>query len=105
MASPRAYPDSAYVFVSERRAPLRADAVRKIVGRPGREAGIEFPIHPRMLRHATSYKPANDGQDKRAIQHLSGTPQHSAYVIPSYIFRGDGQVIDLDAILAGLELG
>ena len=23
-----------------------------------------------MLRHATSYKPANDGQDKRAIQHF-----------------------------------
>jgi hypothetical protein len=54
---------------------------------------------------AADDKPANDGQEKRAIQHLSGTPQHSAYVIPSYIFRGDGQVIDLDAILAGLELG
>jgi hypothetical protein len=27
------------------------------------------------------------------------------HVIPSYTFRGDGQVIDLDAIVAGLELG
>jgi hypothetical protein len=26
-------------------------------------------------------------------------------VIPSYASRGDGQVIDLDAIVAGLELG
>jgi Phage integrase family len=67
-----AYPDSAYVFVSERKTPLCADAVRKIVGRPGREAGIEFPVHPHMLRHATGYKLANDGQDTRAIQHYLG---------------------------------
>jgi type 1 fimbriae regulatory protein FimE len=68
----RAYPDTAYVFVSERKAPLCADAVRKIVGRAGREAGIEFPVHPHMLRHATGYKLANDGQDTRAIQHYLG---------------------------------
>jgi type 1 fimbriae regulatory protein FimB/type 1 fimbriae regulatory protein FimE len=35
-------------------------------------AGIEFPIHPHMLRHATGYKLANDGQDTRAIQHYLG---------------------------------
>ena len=63
---------AAYVFVSERRAPLTPDAVRKIVGRAGREAGIEFPIHPHMLRHATGYKLANDGHDTRAIQQYLG---------------------------------
>jgi type 1 fimbriae regulatory protein FimE len=68
----RTYPATAYVFVSERKAPLCADAVRKIVGRAGREAGIEFPVHPHMLRHATGYKLANDGQDTRAIQHYLG---------------------------------
>jgi type 1 fimbriae regulatory protein FimE len=68
----RTYPDTAYVFVSERKAPLCADAVRKIVGRAGREAGIEFPVHPHMLRHATGYKLANDGRDTRAIQHYLG---------------------------------
>jgi len=69
----RDYPNTAaYVFVSERKAPFTADAVRKIVGRAGREAGIEFPIHPHMLRHATGYKLANDGQDTRAIQHYLG---------------------------------
>ena len=68
----RTYPDTAYVFMSERKAPLCADAVRKIVGRAGREAGIEFPVHPHMLRHATGYKLANDGQDTRAIQHYLG---------------------------------
>ena len=68
----RDYPETAYVFVSERKAPLTTDAIRKIVGRAGRNAGLEFPIHPHMLRHATGYKLANDGQDTRAIQHYLG---------------------------------
>jgi type 1 fimbriae regulatory protein FimB/type 1 fimbriae regulatory protein FimE len=68
----RDYPETAYVFVSERKAPLTADALRKIIGRAGREAGIEFPVHPHMLRHATGFKLANDGQDTRAIQHYLG---------------------------------
>jgi integrase len=44
---------AAYVFVSERKASLTSHTVRKIVARAGRQAGIEFPIHPHMLRHAT----------------------------------------------------
>lgn len=64
--------NSRYLFVSERKAPLTADTVRKIVARAGQHAGIEFPIHPHMLRHATGYKLANDGQDTRAIQHYLG---------------------------------
>src|SRR5271154_3974040 len=65
-------PDTAYVFVSERKAPLTADTVRKIVGRAGQQAGIEFSVHPHMLRHATGYKLANDGRDTRSIQHYLG---------------------------------
>jgi type 1 fimbriae regulatory protein FimE len=68
----REYPETPYVFVSERQAPLTPDAVRKIVARAGRHAGLEFSIHPHMLRHATGYKLANDGQDTRAIQHYLG---------------------------------
>jgi len=41
-------------------------------GCAGRHAGIEFPIHPHVLRHATGYKLANDRQDTRAIQHYLG---------------------------------
>jgi type 1 fimbriae regulatory protein FimE len=76
----RDYPDTPYVFVSERKAPLTTDAVRKIIGRAGREAGIAFPVHPHMLRHAAGYKLANDGRDTRAIQHYLGhrNIQHTA---------------------------
>jgi type 1 fimbriae regulatory protein FimE len=38
----------------------------------GKKAGINFPIHPHMLRHACGFKLANDGQDTRAAQHCLG---------------------------------
>jgi len=60
------------VFISGRKAPLTVDAIRKIVIQAGRETGIAFQVHPYMLRHATGYKLANDGQDTRAIQRYLG---------------------------------
>jgi integrase len=43
------YPDTPYVFVSERGGPLTARAVRHIVLRAGQVAGLAFPIHPHMV--------------------------------------------------------
>lgn len=68
----RDYPDSAYVFVSERKAPMTAANVRKLIARAGDQARLGMPIHPHMLRHSTGFKLANDGQDTRAIQHYLG---------------------------------
>jgi type 1 fimbriae regulatory protein FimB/type 1 fimbriae regulatory protein FimE len=68
----RDYPSSPYVFLTERKGPLTASSVRKIVARAGRNAGIPFPVHPHMLRHACGYKLANDGHDTRAIQQYLG---------------------------------
>jgi integrase len=59
---------SPYVFCSERQGPLTTSAIRKLVARAGQVAKIGFPVHPHMLRHATGFKLANDGQDTRAIQ-------------------------------------
>ena len=64
----RDYPDTPYVFVTERKGPLTASAVRKIITRAGDIAKLGMPIHPHMLRHSTGYKLANDGHDTRAIQ-------------------------------------
>jgi len=64
----RDYPDTPYVFVTERKGPLTASAVRKIIARSGEVAELGMPIHPHMLRHSTGYKLANDGHDTRAIQ-------------------------------------
>ena len=65
-------PVSPYVFVSERGGPLSDSGVGKIVARAGAVAGLKFPVHPHMLRHATGYKLANDGHDTRAIQQYLG---------------------------------
>jgi type 1 fimbriae regulatory protein FimB/type 1 fimbriae regulatory protein FimE len=35
-------------------------------------AGLAFPVHAHMLRHACGYKLANDGHDTRAIQAYLG---------------------------------
>lgn len=64
----REYLDGAYLFMSERLAPLGTDAVRKIIQRAAKEAKLGFSVHPHMLRHACGYKLANDGEDTRAIQ-------------------------------------
>jgi type 1 fimbriae regulatory protein FimB/type 1 fimbriae regulatory protein FimE len=68
----REYPETPYVFVTERKGPLTDSAFRKIVARAGEAAGLDFPVHPHMLRHSTGFKLANDGQDTRAIQHYLG---------------------------------
>ena len=61
-----------HVFTSERGGPMKRANVHKIVARAGRLAGLPFPAHPHMLRHACGYKLANDGQDTRAIQQYLG---------------------------------
>ncbi len=68
----RDYPATQYVFVTERKGPMTDSAVRKLIARAGREAGLGFPVHPHMLRHACGFKLANDGHDTRAIQHYLG---------------------------------
>jgi len=68
----RQYPDSPYVFVTERGGPLTPATFRKLLARAGEQAKLPFPIHPHMLRHSTGYKLANDGHDTRAIQQYLG---------------------------------
>ena len=45
---------------------MTADGFRIMFVRLGEAAGMPFPIHPHMLRHATGYKLANDGHDTRS---------------------------------------
>jgi integrase len=68
----RHYPDSAFVFATERGGPFTPDAVNRLIKRIGARAGLPFPVHAHMLRHACGYKLANDGHDTRAIQDYLG---------------------------------
>jgi type 1 fimbriae regulatory protein FimE len=63
---------AAFVFTSLRGGPMTVRTVHYVVALAGREAGIAFPVHPHMLRHATGYYLANAGHDTRAIQHYLG---------------------------------
>jgi site-specific recombinase XerD len=68
----RDYPDTPYVFVSERKAPLSTRSIRHIIARAGEVAGIPFQVHPHQLRHACGYYLAASGHDTRAIQDYLG---------------------------------
>jgi type 1 fimbriae regulatory protein FimB/type 1 fimbriae regulatory protein FimE len=68
----RNYPDTQYVFITERKSPMTDSTFRKIVARAGDAAKLGFPIHPHMLRHSTGFKLANEGRDTRSIQHYLG---------------------------------
>ena len=66
------YPDSPYLFVTERKGPMTPATARKLIARAGELAKFPFPIHPHMLRHACGFKLASEGQDTRAIQQYLG---------------------------------
>ena len=61
-----------YVFTSLRGGPMTRRTVHHVVAEGAKAAGIEFPVHPHMLRHATGYYLANAGRDTRAIQPYLG---------------------------------
>ena len=68
----REYPNSPYLFVSERGAAMASATARGIIERAGVLAGLPFPVHPHMLRHACGFYLASSGHDTRAIQAYLG---------------------------------
>ena len=63
---------SAFVFVSERGAPLTAPGFSRMVERAAVAAGLGIKAHAHMLHHACGYKLANDGVDTRSLQAYLG---------------------------------
>jgi integrase len=52
---------STHVFVNERGAPFGRMGIGRMIEWAGAEAGIGFPVHVHMLRHACGYALANKG--------------------------------------------
>jgi hypothetical protein len=63
---------SPFLFVSERGAPLTAPGFSRMIERAAAAAGLGIKAHAHMLRHACSYKLANDGHDARSLQAYLG---------------------------------
>jgi integrase len=72
MALRKQFPDSGYVFTTERGTPFTPDAINRLIKTIGTRAGLPMPVHFHMLRHSCGYKLANDGIDTRAIQDWLG---------------------------------
>lgn len=69
----RDYPNSPYLFVSERGTVMAAATARRIISRAGTLAELPVsPVHPHMLRHACGFYLAYKGHDTRAIQAYLG---------------------------------
>ena len=66
------YPDSGYVFTTERGTPFTPDAINRHLKSIGKRAKLPLPVHFHMLRHSCGYKLANDAIDTRAIQDWLG---------------------------------
>jgi site-specific recombinase XerD len=64
--------ESGYVFVNERGDPFKREGIARMIQRAGEAAGLPFPVHVHMLRHACGYALANKGMDTRRLQHYLG---------------------------------
>jgi integrase len=68
----RQFPDSAFVFPTERGGPFTPDAVNRLIKRIGERGGFPFKVHAHMLRHGCGYALANAGHDTRRLQDYLG---------------------------------
>ena len=68
----REWPESRFVFVTERGAPIHARRLGTDGRTRGGGGGFDFPIHFHMLRHAAGYNFVNQGMDTRSLQHWLG---------------------------------
>ena len=68
----REYPNSNYLFVTERGAAMASATARGIIERAGVRAELSLSVHPHMLRHACGFYLASRGHDTRAIQAYLG---------------------------------
>lgn len=68
----REYPDTPYLFATERGGPLTRTTVNKLIARAGTGAGIKFPVTPHQLRHACGYYLANRQVPTRTISEYLG---------------------------------
>jgi type 1 fimbriae regulatory protein FimE len=64
----RDFPDSPYIFVSERGDPMTPNTARKTIRKSGEAAELQFPVHPHILRHGCGYYLAAKKIDFRVIQ-------------------------------------
>ena len=66
------YPNSYFVFASERGDYLTVEAIHKIVSRACEKARLQVKVHPHMFRHSCGYFLAEQNRSTRDIQDYLG---------------------------------
>jgi len=91
----RSYKDSPYVFYNEQTGgPFTVQMFHKLVVRAGAAAGLPFPAHPHMLRHARGTLLAKAGRTTRDIQvflgqkNIQNTQIYTEFAASAERFRG-----------------
>ncbi len=68
----RKYPDSNYLFVSEKGSVMAAATARGIIERAGKIAELSLSVHPHMQPHSCGFYLAIRGHNTRALQAYLG---------------------------------
>lgn len=63
---------SAFVFADSTGKPIGATAVRELMVRLGKAAGLPFRVHPHQLRHSCGYDLVDQGVHLRQVQQWLG---------------------------------
>ena len=64
----RQFPDSPFVFATERGGPFTADAINRQIKTIGKRAGLLFSVHAHMLRHACAMRWPMQGMMRDAFK-------------------------------------
>ena len=75
----REYPESPYLFVTERGGPMTPATARKFIARAGELAKLPFPIHPHMLQ-PLRWLQARERRARHALDPaIPRAPEHHAH--------------------------
>ena len=83
----RQFPDSGFVFATERGGPFTTDAVNRHLKRIGERAGFPCLVHAHMLRHGCGYALANKGHDTRAPSRTGSVTAPSSTLFATLSYR------------------
>lgn len=86
-ARPDFNPEDDALFVSSRGKRLSSDAIRRVIAKRGREAGLAVHVTPHMLRHSFATDLLNHGADLRSVQELLGHENLSTTQIYTHVSR------------------